>query len=84
MPTVTMAADKIRAIAPPNRLRELRTVRNWTLKTVARKTKLDESTISYIERRLRNPGPRARYRFAKAFGVPEDVLFPEHEAVVAS
>lgn len=60
-----------------NRIREFRVAKDWTQDRLARKARIDDSTVSYIERGLRRPSPLVRARLARALAVPEDVLFEE-------
>lgn len=56
-------------------LRRQRLLRNWSLYEVARRTGLDVSTLSKIERGLLPVYPGWKRRLVRLFQVPADVLF---------
>lgn len=58
-------------------LRRERHRRGWSLIDVCGKTGINPSTLSEIERGLRNCYPGWRRRICKAFNMPEEELFAE-------
>ena len=59
------------------RLKQERLRRGWTLVEVTKRTGLEPSLVSQIERGLRVPYPVWRRRIAKAFKMSEEELFSE-------
>jgi transcriptional regulator with XRE-family HTH domain len=50
-------------------LRELRTAKGWSQTTLARMVGVSQTTIWYVERGQRRPGPTTRERIAGLLGV---------------
>lgn len=59
------------------RLRVERLQRRWTLTQLTQATGISTADISQMERGLRHAFPGWRARLSKAFGLPEETLFPE-------
>ncbi len=55
-------------------LRELRTAKGWSQTTLARMVGVSQTTIWYIERGLRRPGPATSARIAQLLGVPQTAI----------
>jgi len=62
-----------------NRVRDLRVAHLWKTKTLARKARLDPSTISRIESGGRTGNLLTQERIARALGVPREEVFPPEE-----
>lgn len=58
-------------------MRRERIRRRWSLTKLTVLTGIDTAALSRIERGVWPCGPGWRRRIAKAFGMPEDVLFSE-------
>ena len=58
-------------------LRELRTAKGWSQTTLARMVGVSQTTIWYVERGHRRPGPITRERIARLLGVtPATIDWP--------
>lgn len=60
----------------PNRVREFRTARGWTLEELEAASGLTNGFISEIERGLKIPTIRSCQALARALGVSVEELFP--------
>jgi transcriptional regulator with XRE-family HTH domain len=60
-----------------NRIRHLRTTRNWTQRALAAQTGIDTARLSQYENGQVEPPLRALLRLARAFEVPLDLLVRE-------
>jgi putative transcriptional regulator len=61
-------------------LRELRAAKGWSQATLAHLVGVSQTTIWYIERGHRRPGPITRERIARLLGVaPETINWPASE-----
>jgi putative transcriptional regulator len=68
----------------PNRIKELRIIRGWSQDRLARRARVNWSTISYLERGERNASDLVKQKIAKAFGVAVEDVFPvQREAATA-
>jgi transcriptional regulator with XRE-family HTH domain len=57
------------------KIRALRIENDLTAKAVAEQLKLDQSVLSFVERRKAKASDRVRLKLCKFFGVPEQELF---------
>jgi len=60
----------------PNRVREIRMARRWTLEKLETECGLTNGFISEIERGLKSPTIRSCQALARALGVSVEELFP--------
>jgi transcriptional regulator with XRE-family HTH domain len=63
----------------PNRIRELRRARGWSLELLAEKLNMSTSFVSRLERGERNFTLKQMDAFARAFGVQATELLPSHD-----
>jgi transcriptional regulator with XRE-family HTH domain len=61
-------------------MRALREHKGWSQTTLARTVGVSQTTIWYIERGERRPGPATRQKIAEALGVaPDGIAWPVSE-----
>jgi transcriptional regulator with XRE-family HTH domain len=60
-----------------NTVREYREGHGWSLRELSRRTGIGYPDLSLLERGLRPCYPGWRRRLARAFKLPQSVLFPE-------
>ena len=66
-----------------NRLRVLRAERRMTQLTLARKSRINVTRVSFIENGLVDPAPKERDRLARALKADVIEVFPSQEAVAS-
>ncbi len=64
------------------KIRALRIENDLTAKTLAEQLKLDQSVLSFVERRKSKASDRVRLKLCKFFGVAETELFNDDRFAV--
>lgn len=64
------------------KIRALRIENDLTAKTLAEQLKLDQSVLSFVERRKSKASDRVRLKLCKFFGVPEAELFDDERYAI--